>query len=347
MIDTRPGSATPKVTFCSSVSEASGEDTAGSAWPLRRIVLVELPLPWPYNVLEARHAPPGLADLLYEIWDTDGDATGMIGIAPDPEYSVDGKRRVIDLRQKGALAATYEREEFLLPADEVVDHLRTLAIDPRHPSLDAHRQTQPGETRDMLVCTHGAIDACCATFGYPVYKLLRAMATDSPSPTRVWRSTHFGGHRFAPTVLDLPHGRYWGHLKAGMLSSLVRRTGPVRTLRRHYRGWAALAHPLWQVAEAKVFATAGWAWNDTVITAITGEVSAEAGGTLTAAFQHPAGNGEVTIELRSIGSVQTLDTSGSTELREAPQYAARIVDQHPKRCLDRIAGDLDQVARGR
>jgi hypothetical protein len=286
MIDTKPGPAASKMTFCSSVSEASGEDTAGSAWALRRIVLVELPLPWPYNVLEARHAPHGLTELLHEIWHADGDTTGMIGIAPDPDYSVDGKRRVIDLRQTDDLAASYERDELLLPAAEVVDHLRTLAFDQLHPSLDEHRLPNAQYGRDMLVCTHGAIDACCATFGYPVYKLLRAMASGAPSPTRVWRYTHFGGHRFAPTVLDLPHGRYWGHLKAEMLASLVRRAAPVRTLRRHYRGWAALREPLWQVAEAELFAAAGWAWNDTVITSVTGDVSAEAGGTLTAAFKH-------------------------------------------------------------
>src|SRR5687768_13448813 len=111
MIDTTPGIASPRVTFCSSVSEASGEDPAGSAWALRRLALVELPLPWPYNVLEGRNVPAGLGDLLMEIWEVDGHATGMIGIAPDDACSVEGMRRVIDLRQGDAMAGPYQRVE--------------------------------------------------------------------------------------------------------------------------------------------------------------------------------------------------------------------------------------------
>ena len=32
------------------------------------------------------------------------------------------------------------------------------------------------------------------------------------SNLRVWQSAHFGGHRFAPTLIDLPIGHLWGHL---------------------------------------------------------------------------------------------------------------------------------------
>ncbi len=337
MIDTTPGTANPSVTFCSSVSEASGEDPAGSAWALRRIALVELPLPWPYNVLEARYAPEGLTELLGEIWKADGADTGMIGIASDPAYSVEGMRRVIDLRQGDGIAAAYRRAEYLVPADALIGHLRRLAFEPDHPEVAARRMETDPATRDFLVCTHGAIDVCCATFGYPVYKLLRTMAEGAATPTRVWRSTHFGGHRFAATALEAPSGRYWGHLKPETLAPLIHRSGPARDLRRHYRGWAALAEPMWQRAEAAIFETAGWGWEDATVTAVSGDTTEEAGGMLTIAFTHPAGDGEVDVELAPSGTVTTMDQSRTGELREAPQYTARIVRQDPARCLERIA----------
>jgi hypothetical protein len=336
MIDTTPGTANPKVTFCSAVSEASGEDPAGSAWALRRIALVELPLPWPYNVLEGRNVPPDLSALLYEIWDADGADTGMIGIASDPDYSVDGMRRVIDLRQRDDLAATYHRDEYLVPEDGLVAHLRRLAFEPEHPEVARHLVDADSATRDFLVCTHGAIDVCCATFGYPVYKLMRAMADTAPVPTRVWRSTHFGGHRFAATALEAPQGRYWGHLKPEMLAGLVRQTASPRDLRRHYRGWAALTDRLWQIAEAELLATAGWDWRAATITCITGEATEPDGGTLTIAFQHPAGDGEVDVDIVPTGSVKTMDQSKTAELREVPQYEVRIVVQRPDGCLTRL-----------
>lgn len=337
MHDAPSSTSKPTITFCSTVSEASGEDPAGSAWSLRRIMLIELPLPWPYNSLESREAPEGLTELLYEVYDTVEQPWGMIGIAPDPDYSVEGMRRIIDLRQGNDAAATYHRDEYLVPPGEVVEHLRRLTFDPQNPRIAERRLPDRQDTRDILVCTHGTIDVCCATFGYPVYKLVRAMADNASTPTRVWRATHFGGHRFAATALELPEGRYWGHLQAQMLSSFVHRRVPMRELRRHYRGWAALPEPLWQVAEAEIFATAGWGWHAGAVTSVSGNVAPEAGGALTFTFAHPAGNGEVDIELVPNGSVQTMDQSKTGEMRDAPQYRARITAQRPDGCVDRIA----------
>jgi hypothetical protein len=339
MTDTPTSPSKPKVTFCSSVSEASGEDPAGSAWAVRRTILIELPLPWPYNSLESREAPEGLTEFLYEMYDKVEHPWGMIGIAPDPEYSVEGMRRIIDFQQGDALAATYHRQEYLVPPRDVVELLRQLTFNPDHPMVAAHRQPESQETRDILVCTHGAIDVCCATFGYPIYKLLRAMADNATTPTRIWRATHFGGHRFAATALDLPEGRYWGHLKAQMLSSFVHRRVPARELRQHYRGWAALTEPMWQIAEAELWATAGWGWQDGSITSISGDAAPELGGTLTLAFTHPQGNGAVDIELTPNGSVQTMDQSKDAEMREALQYSARIIAQRPEGCLTAITAD--------
>ncbi len=343
MIDTTPGTAKAGVTFCSAVSEASGEDPAGSAWAVRRMVLVELPLPWPYNVLEGRNVPKGLGDLLMEIWEADGPATGMAGITPDDAYSVDGMRRVIDLRQGDALAGDYRRVEYLVPADDVVEHLRRLAFDPDHPAIAEHEVAIDSATRDFLVCTHGAVDACCATFGYPIYKLMRAMADRSTTPVRVWRATHFGGHRFAATALELPDVRYWGRLKPEMLSSLIHRSVPAREVRGNYRGWAALDEPLWQIAEAELLAAAGWGWTGATITGITGEASADEGGTLAIAFTHPAGDGEVEIAITPNGSVTTMDSSRTAELHEEPQVRAEIVTQRPAGCLSIISNDHERA----
>jgi hypothetical protein len=336
MIDTTPGVANPRVTFCSTVSEASGEDPAGSAWAVRRMALVELPLPWPYNVLEGRNVPAGLGDLLMAICKADGPATGMVGFAPDDAYSVEGMRRVIDLRQGEALAGPYRRTEYLVPAEEVVDHLRRLAFEPNHPTVAGYEVAVDPATRDFLVCTHGAVDACCATYGYPMYQLMRAMADRATPPLRVWRATHFGGHRFAATALEAPEGRYWGRLKADMLSALIHRSGLAEELRGNYRGWAALECSLRQIAEAELLATAGWGWTDATVTRVDGEVDPEAGGALTFAFSHPVGDGEVEVEIVPSGTVTTMDSSKNGELREAPQFAARIVAARPEGCMERL-----------
>ncbi|NJM00247.1 MAG: hypothetical protein HC924_16270 [Synechococcaceae cyanobacterium SM2_3_2] len=94
---------------------------------------------------------------------------------------------------------------------------------------------QPNRTiRDLMICTHGNVDVACARFGNPIYHLLRQ--TYSHASLRVWRCSRFGGHQFAPTLLDLPTAHCWGHLDPQALNPLVNHQGCVSSLRSYYRG---------------------------------------------------------------------------------------------------------------
>lgn len=313
-----------KMRFCSVVSAESGEDPIGSSWHSERYVLVELPLPWKYNALESIHAPEGLGPLLLELWEI-GHRSGFIGFAPDEEHSVAGMTRVIDYRLPPAPFARYDRTEYLLPTERVVALLGLVATDPESNELAACRVDADPQRRDVFVCTHGAIDACCATFGYPIYKLLRHMGRDPELRLRVWRCTHFGGHRFAATVLDMPEGRYWGHLDARDLGPLIRRNRPFAELRHRYRGWAALPHPLQQVAEGEVFLRAGWEWTRCLVT-VSDPPEADAELLVRFEYEDPGtgSRGTVEVEIVPNGTATTMHASNSEELHDAPQYRASI-----------------------
>jgi hypothetical protein len=56
-----------------------------------------------------------------------------------------------------------------------------------------------------LVCAHGRRDACCAIWGRPAAAVL---AVTRPAAT--WECSHVGGDRFAPNLVALPHGLYYG-----------------------------------------------------------------------------------------------------------------------------------------
>lgn len=326
-----------RANFCSTVSEASGEDPAGSSWAVRRMILIELPLPWPENSLRARNAPEGLEALVWEVYESLEEPWGFIGFAPDPAYSVEGNTRIFDLTLREDLASAYHRDSYLVPSADVVRYLRLLSYEPGHPDLAAVREPDDQHTRDFFICTHGSVDACCATEGYPIYQLMRAMSDRPESTVRTWRCTHFGGHRFAATALELPDGRYWARLKAPMLAGLVHRRADTRELRPHYRGWAALPEPLWQIAEAALLAQAGWSWTDATITTITGDVTFEDGGPLSIAFHHPAvGDASVDVTLTHAESVMTKNATKDETLIEAPQFTAVVTRQQPGNILDTI-----------
>ncbi|NJL57608.1 hypothetical protein HC928_22615 [bacterium] len=76
---------------------------------------------------------------------------------------------------------------------------------------------------------------------------------------RVWRCCHFGGHQFAPTLVDLPEGRFWGHLEPEILDLLVHRQDSVAQLRQYYRGWCGLTK-FEQIAEREIWIQEGWNW---------------------------------------------------------------------------------------
>jgi hypothetical protein len=115
-------------------------------------------------------------------------------------------------------------------------------------------------TRDILVCTHGSYDKCCARYGNSFYFHANANISQlNVENVRIWQSTHIGGHRFAPTAIDLPEGRYYGLLDQDSFQAILTRTGDIQTLKKVYRGWGILP-PAIQVLERDLMLSHGWNW---------------------------------------------------------------------------------------
>lgn len=109
-----------------------------------------------------------------------------------------------------------------------------------------------------MVCKHGTVDAARAKFGYPLYKYLRK--NHASDELRVWRVSHFGGHVFAPTLMDMPLSHYWAYVEEEQAAQIIQRSGNVRDLRGHYRGWAGLDNSFLQAAEREMWQCEGWDW---------------------------------------------------------------------------------------
>ncbi|NJM98679.1 MAG: hypothetical protein HC800_17320 [Phormidesmis sp. RL_2_1] len=76
---------------------------------------------------------------------------------------------------------------------------------------------------------------------------------------RIWQVSHIGGHRFAPTAISLPDGRYYGRLTPSALCAIINRSGSIDQLRSTYRGWSLLP-PSVQVLERQLLLSQGWSW---------------------------------------------------------------------------------------
>jgi hypothetical protein len=113
------------------------------------------------------------------------------------------------------------------------------------------------EGSDVLICGHGRRDRCCGSLGTALESVMSEPGRLAAG-VRVWRTSHTGGHRFAPTALILPEGTSWAYLDPSALVGIVERSQPVTSYLNRYRGCAGLSGPAVQVVERAVLAQHGW-----------------------------------------------------------------------------------------
>ena len=92
-------------------------------------------------------------------------------------------------------------------------------------------------------------------------ELVRAVAeadVGARPEVRLWRTSHTGGHRFAPTALVLPSATLWAWADVPLLDRVVRGEGAMADVLSRYRGCATLGPPAYQAVEKGVLAQVGW-----------------------------------------------------------------------------------------
>lgn len=244
--------------LCTLVARSLGEDSIGSANPFGQCLVLELPLPWAAEVTVSRKFAEGLLDAVNEAR-KEGEMP-LLGVAPDPQYSTPGFIRVMMFRCPSPPFSVYEKEEYLVPMDRLVVLVKALILRTEDLEAFSEYKDEPPNIRDLMVCTHGTHDQCCGKFGYPLYAALRKMCAQQNASVRVWRTSHFTGHRFSPTLIDFPEGRFWGNLTSRKdIARLTTRSGALLDLDRCYRGCAGASYIV-QFAEREMFRREGWAY---------------------------------------------------------------------------------------
>lgn len=226
--------------WCATWSRENAESPVGTAVSALRFVLVELPLPWPAEI--AQH--PLLA-----------------GCAADPAARVQAIA--------GAEPCGYRHTVicYWRPAGEWFAGFHRTEVEVTRPDLPAVVNRMIGgeelvaaggrSTTDLLLCTHGTRDRCCARLGG---NLFARVGERLSGRARLWRTSHTGGHRFAPTGITFPDGLVWAGLDLESAEGILDRSLDANIAARHLRGCAGLADPLQQAADIAAFTRRGWPW---------------------------------------------------------------------------------------
>lgn len=218
---------------CSRASESRDESIAGTASTVRGLLLVEWPGGWGSDVLTGSRLPDEVKRWLRHAQRV--HKVRPLLIRGHGRRRTEGGVRVF--AGHVGRAEPFVETAVLDDVRDVVDLPVTGLVSGERPGLT------PYDEPLFLVCTHGKHDACCAERGRPLCQALHDVA-----PDHTWEVSHIGGDRFAPNVLVLPEGLYYGRLDPEDAPGFVETVRSGRLDLAHLRGRCAFPFAL-QAAE--------------------------------------------------------------------------------------------------
>jgi hypothetical protein len=255
---------------CSVWAAEQAIDPIGSAGCVRGFLVVPWSLPWPADVgdLEAlsgvRARLDGLGIRIQATVPEGDDSPGRLRLyrtPPDSGPRLDRYELTATSTDPGDLA---EATSVLLESSDPAMHrppaTESLATSVLLESSDPAMHRPPAT--ELLVCTHGRRDRCCGSAGTALFEELRDGSDGPLAGVTLRRTSHTGGHRFAPTAILLPDATLWARLTAEVVARIVTRVGSIDEVLPHYRGCATLATPRVQALERAVLAEVGWSLFD-------------------------------------------------------------------------------------
>ncbi len=261
---------------CSQLSRSQQEPLIGTAPWTRWFVLVECPHPWAESIAQSKGLPAGLDDVMAR-WSEAWPRTRFLAFTGERLLSTtteDSSRRIWVFEAPDQTGPTgpapllsnplrrYRAAQMVVPtAEDLVQGLEDWLAVSFQGQWPSRAQPLPG--RHLFVCTHGRRDRCCGRYGYPFYQQAQSwlQTLGLQSTVHLWQVSHIGGHRFAPTLVDLPEGRYYGALTMEDWLALLLHRGSLDRLTRVYRGWSLLPEPA-QIVERSLWQHQGWRWMD-------------------------------------------------------------------------------------
>ena len=220
----------PDSTFrCADAARTRADPPAGTAPPTRRWLLLEHPGPWRIDAVAGAGIDPAVLATLTE---RAGSVTRILLVRRPGRIDRRAPRSwILAGLDTDTVTGQWRSDTDLLDAADALIGADSLAIEHRDPVI--------------LVCTHGVHDVCCALRGRPV-----AAALASRWPELVWECSHIGGDRFAPNVVLLPDGFYYGNLDPDNAMSTVDAHLAGTVLTEQLRGMARFLPPVQAAAVA-------------------------------------------------------------------------------------------------
>ncbi len=204
---------------CADAARERGDPLGATAVSARRWLLIEHPGPWAHDAFSGAGIAPDVCERIVTAVRATRTRLLLVRRHGRSVSSATRAWAVVDTGSGGAQWGSWQADRGLLAAVDLL----TGDVGPG-PAAVAPL---------LLVCTHGRHDTCCALRGRPL-----AAALSARWPELTWECSHVGGDRFAPNLVVLPDGAYYGNLDADLAVGVVEAhlAGVVSTT--HLRGFA-------------------------------------------------------------------------------------------------------------
>jgi hypothetical protein len=299
----------PEPSFrCADAARIRADPLAGSAPPARRWLLLEHPGPWRIDAIAGAGIDPVvLSTLLAKA----GSATRVLLIRRPGRIDRRAARRwIVTGLDSTTVSGSWQHDRDLLEAIDALAAGSPASAEPPHPLI--------------LVCAHGVHDVCCALRGRPV-----ASELASRWPELVWECSHIGGDRFAPNVVLLPDGFYYGNLDPASAMHTVEAhlAGTVRADR--LRGMARYLPPV-QAAAIAAYERYGPLRPSDVIVRATEHIGPHQGHGSETIVDLVIKPGQRMVRVRVLSVRRTEARLTCRAARETPATEYRIIDFSPR-----------------
>lgn len=162
--------------FCAEAARQAQEDMIGSGTPYATYVLVECPTPWAFEALDSSAVPQNLRDLVQEVQRAKLSIRFLL-IAPQQRKRTLQTKLLIYQQERQKFVGGYRRSEW-----DVEDIGQVAALVKGYLAGERTGEGDPTQDiRDILICTHGMHDQCCARYGLPFYRQAIAPSQNSIS----------------------------------------------------------------------------------------------------------------------------------------------------------------------
>ncbi len=114
--------------------------------------------------------------------------------------------------------------------------------------------------KEIFVCVHGSRDQCCGKYGNQLYRAFIETLANLSLNYRIWKSSHIGGHRYAPTFFEAPSMRWYGLFALDSVEAYLLRNSNNFKVNNNYRGMSGVSNKFASLVENELFKEYSWEW---------------------------------------------------------------------------------------